>query len=134
MFLPMTTAYIFILAMSPLRSLACVDSWCEAGDQECVWDLAPKMTQSLFSTSITSEDAGHRRFPYWHPVGQGALGVANEAVTLAVVVQHGANRNGGDYCSYVANNAAAVLNHTLVIGPQVYFPGDGGLDEDVHIW
>jgi len=52
-------------------------------------------------------------------------------------VHHGAGRNAQDYTSYMTNaalRAGLSLDEVIVVGPQVFFTGDDGLDESAHIW
>lgn len=112
-------------------------SWCEDGNPQCDWTFS-NYTQGLFTTSISSE-LGGRGFPFFYPSSQIPFTVnsPNERITLAVIVHHGAARNGDSYCSYMTNavlRSGLSLDSTLVIGPQIYEFGDDGLDPDTMIW
>lgn len=93
----------------------------------------------MFETSI-SDTVNGRGFPFHHPSSQNPFeGEAhnNQAYILAVIVQHGAGRNGADYCSYVTNavlRSGGSLESTLVVAPQIYEPGDDGLDDTMLYW
>ena len=65
--------------------------WCEAGDATCVKDGA--VTKGSFRTSIT-DLVGNRSFPYFYPSGQSSLGESAYDAEVAVIVHHGAARNG----------------------------------------
>jgi len=126
---------ILLLSSTAFSDDITMCAWCEAGDSTCDWSFAD-YSADLFVTSA-SASVGGRAFPYFRPTAQPALGVANPNVKIAVIVHHGAARNGENYTSYMTNSvlrAGRSLGDTMVIGPQIYFPGDDGLDEDVHIW
>jgi len=116
-------------------------SWCERGDATCDWNF-DEFSLAHFTTSISGQV--QRAMPYFKPSAQTPLGVADSDVTNAVIVHHGAGRNAEDYLSYMVNaivnnqgqgaENALQLENTIVIAPQVWFPGDDGLDENVHIW
>lgn len=75
----------------------------------------------VFPLSVTSQLDG-RAMPYWRPASQPQLQLGNARATLAIVVHHGAGRNGENYTSYMANaviNAGLSLDNVVVIGPQV---------------
>ena len=110
-------------------------TWCEAGDATCDWTFSD-FRQGVFPTSASAGVEG-RGFPYFRPSSQPPLEQGSPTATLAVVVHHGAARNGQDYTSYMTNavlRAGLSLDDVLVIGPQIYEPGDEGLDEAAHIW
>lgn len=150
------TALLAAIALGANPSAAQLCSWCEAGDSTCDWEFS-SYVQDVFPTSI-SPSVGGRGYPYFRPEGQVTLGEANPVATLAVIVHHGAARNGENYTSYMTNavingdmlllvgphhlaltdhapdSAGLDLSSVLVIGAQVYETGDYGLDTDSHIW
>jgi len=110
-------------------------SWCEGGDATCDWTYSDFAADSFYTSATSTLDG--RKFPYFRPSNQPSLGTINSAATLAIIVHHGAGRNGEDYTSYMTNavvRSGLSLEETMVIGPQIYEPGDDGLDESVHIW
>jgi hypothetical protein len=114
-------------------------SWCEAGDSTCDWSFSD-YTETIFPLSISGSVNG-RGYPYFRPSSQAPLGAANpvtnDKITTAIIVHHGAARNGGDYTSYMTNavlRSGGSLENTLVLGPQVYESSDEGLDEDRMVW
>jgi hypothetical protein len=131
----MIRAALFLLLSTAFSVSGEMCSWCESGDSECDWTYSD-FARSLFPTSITNLVEG-RGFPYFHPSAQQPFDSYNEHITLAVIVHHGNARNGQDYCSYMANavlNNGGSLESTLVICPQVYEPGDEGLNMSTMIW
>ena len=102
-------------------------SWCEAGS--CVLSPEIPVQKTRFRVSI-SDSIGGRTFPVWIPEGQVGLGESDLKATAAVIVFHGAARNGDEYTEFVAN----VVSEALVFGAQVYEAGDPGLDADEDIW
>merc|ERR1712232_226063 len=55
---------------------------------------------------------------------------------LAVVIHHGSLRNADEYFCYMQNAviAAGRANTTLVLAPQIFEKGDGGLNTTEHLW
>lgn len=94
-------------------------SWCEGG----ACDESAAVTKESFWTSISSSIG--RGYPYWIPAGQARL---NETMRGdgALIIHHGADRNGDEYTKYAAKTVPA---NWLVFGAQVYNPGDDGFDE-----
>ncbi|KAH8075922.1 hypothetical protein JL720_10379 [Aureococcus anophagefferens] len=88
-------------------------AWCEAGNDACNHSYAA-YELDLVETSISGA-VGGRRFPLWRPAYQPPFGAPSPA-TLAVVVHHGALRNGDAYCAHI------------------YEAGDAGLDEATMLW
>ena len=109
-------------------------AWCEAGNDACNHSYAA-YELDLVETSISGA-VGGRRFPLWRPAYQPPFGAPSPA-TLAVVVHHGALRNGDAYCAHVANAVLATGRDpasVLVVCPQIYEAGDAGLDEATMLW
>ncbi|KAJ8603619.1 hypothetical protein CTAYLR_004859 [Chrysophaeum taylorii] len=101
-----------------------VCSWCEGGSCK----EGGIVEKAILKTSI-SESVGGRGFPYWRPQGQSLLGDGDDA-RAAVIVFHGALRNGDEYTTYVMNGAT----NALVFGAQVYEFSDEGLDASRELW
>ena len=99
-------------------------SWCAAGACNPTCDF----TRAHFTTTITA--ATNRSFPYWTPTDQHATSIASGGpwpdVELAVLVQHGAARNGQDYLCSMWNSVGeefgrdAAIGKTFVFAPQFY--------------
>ena len=92
--------------------------WCGAGACE---ETGAAMIRGSFVTSVTRKL--DRSFAYWRPVGQVALGEPT-TVRTALIIQHGASRNGEEYTRW----AAAKVKDVLVYGPQIYYHNDDGVD------
>lgn len=97
--------------------------------------------KSKFATSIT-ETVG-KKFPYWRASGTTAGAVdsdeAHAAVELAVLIQHGVDRNGKDYLCYAHNSVCSYFGQefcrtkALVFAPQVLEP-DNKPEADELFW
>ncbi|GMI60495.1 hypothetical protein ScalyP_jg9849 [Parmales sp. scaly parma] len=108
-------------------------SWCEAGDITC--DKSSVTEIHPFPVSI-SPNVNGRSYPIWSSPSQPPLQDGDSGAKVAIIVHHGAGRNGFDYASYMLG-ALALLNqtdHSAVFGAQVFEIGDEYLDIDHHIW
>ena len=126
--------------VAALSFLAChgedtpICEWCEAPHSGCDESYF-EYVQGRFQTSLSPSLDG-RGFPYWRPASQPFLGESSPGFTQAVFVHHGEDRDGVHYAAYMANAvllAGMDLDTTLVFAPQIYEPGDSGLDESTMV-
>ena len=133
---PEEMLFVLVLLRAALASAVGENcAWCEGGNDSCNSSYA-SMSMDLFRTSIT-DAVGGRRFPLWRPAYQAPFGSSPSAATLAILVHHGALRNGDAYASHVVNAVLATGRDpasVLVFAPQIFEAGDAGLDEATMLW
>lgn len=110
-------------------------SWCEGGACNDVC----KVAKAHFSLSITKETG--KFYPYWVPADSAVQDLQTDEVhpevELAVMMHHGAVRNGNEYLCYIYNSVVETFGKAfadkkvVIFAPQVYYPEDKPADKEL---